>query len=58
MSTKKALLWAAGVTVISAVMLTAAHGIPTMKQLMGGGTGMFVVAFVVLKFGGIGTRMN
>ena len=50
MSTKKSLLYASGVTIVSCILLTVTRGIPTVQQLTEGGAAMFVLAFVVLKF--------
>ena len=52
MSTKKALIAAVLVTVVSAVLLTITRGIPTVEQATTGCIGMFAVAFVVFKFAG------
>lgn len=49
MSTRKALAWSAGITVVSMALLTLAHGLPTLKQAEDNGVAMFVLAFVVLK---------
>lgn len=50
MSTKKVLLYALGVTVVSCVLLTVTRGIPTQQQVLEGGATMFAVAFVALRF--------
>lgn len=50
MNTRKALLCALGVTVVSVILLTTLHGSPTSGQLVGNGVTMFTVAFIVLKF--------
>ena len=52
MSTTKSLLFAAGITAVSVLALTLTRGIPTLEQVLTGGTTMFVVAFVVMKFWG------
>lgn len=52
MSTKKSLLCALGVTIVSCILLTVVRGIPTVQQLTEGGATMFALAFVVLKFFG------
>ena len=49
MNTKKALLHALIVTVVSVVLLTITRGIPTEDQLIGGSVIMFLTAFVVMK---------
>lgn len=50
MSTKKALLYALGTTIVSCVLLTVTRGIPTSQQVLEVGSTMFVIAFVILKF--------
>ena len=57
MSTRKVFLYALGITVVSILLLTFVHGVPTRDQLLGGVT-MFVVAFIVMKFiaPGLGDR--
>ncbi len=49
MSTGKALLWAAGIVVLSAILLTGTTGVPTSDRLVGGSAIMFVVAFAAFK---------
>ena len=48
MSAAKALLYALVITVLSVGFLTLLHGVPTARQLEGGATTMFVVAFFLL----------
>ncbi|MGD0576774.1 MAG: hypothetical protein ABSA74_01740 [Candidatus Staskawiczbacteria bacterium] len=50
MSTVKCVVYAFGVTAVSAVMLTVARGVPTKEQAIDGCLSMFVVSFLVLKF--------
>jgi len=52
MSTRKSLLYAAGITVISAVCLTITSGIPTAGNLLAGSAMMFVLAFIVIRLWG------
>lgn len=52
MPTGKALMYAAGITIISAILLTWTCGIPTTSQFLSGSGVMFLLAFVVLKFAG------
>jgi hypothetical protein len=52
MSTAKSLLFAAGITAVSVVMLTVTRGLPTLQNLASGAVTMFVIAFIVMKFWG------
>ncbi len=59
MSICKAILYAILITAVSMVLLTVIHGLPTKNQLIEGGTSMFVVAFIVMKyFGGKTTKQQ
>lgn len=49
MTTKKAAIYSAGITVVSVVLLTLTEGVPTSDQLLRNGASMFAGSFVVLK---------
>ena len=49
MKTLKALGGALAITVISCILLTFTHGLPTSEQLVTAGAEMFAVAFIVLR---------
>lgn len=51
MTTWRALGLALAVTVISIILLTIVNGTPTEEEVWRGGTIMFSVAFVLLKYG-------
>ena len=47
---RKALLWALVITVVSCVLLTLVHGMPTGQQLVEDGMKMFAGAFFVFLY--------
>ncbi len=59
MNTKKALLYALGVTIVSCVLLTVSRGIPTFSQLTNVALEIFASGFITLKlFGDEKPRLN
>lgn len=52
MSTLKAILYAAGITVVSVVCLAIVKGAPTTENLIGSAVTIFAMTFVVMKFWG------
>lgn len=49
MGTGKAILYALGITVVSAILLTATNGVPTVGQAVPACLVMFLLSFFVLK---------
>gem|GEM_PF-5222913 len=50
MTTRRALLYALCVTVVSGILLTTVSGTPTVKQAVTTMSSMFISAFFVMRF--------
>ena len=58
MKTVPALMWAAGATILSGVLLTLSNGLPSTGELWFGGATMFGVAFYLFRRYGGGVPME